>query len=176
MSTAVATYPSQMSFPWMQGEVVRKTSKRSSGSKQASRKKVQPGSQKSPESDRPDSLGTAAQGTAAQGTAALGIAVQGTAALGTAAATSQSSDVAPLTSSNVAQVNRPQVAVARVQALQPTAIVASPAITLADNQRVGEVKIGSVMMQLLKKYGITDEEISSVLATIAQENCEKLAS
>lgn len=171
MSTAVATYPSQMSFPWMQGEVVRKTSKRSSGSKQASRKKVQPGSQKSPESDRPDSLGTAAQGTAAQGTAALG-----TAAQGTAAATSQSSKVAPLTGSNVAQVNRPQVAVARVQALQPTAIVASPAITLADNQRVGEVKIGSVMMQLLKKYGITDEEISSVLATIAQENCEKLAS
>ena len=156
MSTAVATYPSQMSFPWMQGEVVRKTSKRSSGTKQASRKQVQPGSQKSPESDRPDSLGTAA--------------------LGTAGATSQSSVVAPLTGSKVAQVNRHQVAAVRVQALQPTALVASQAITLADNQRVGEVKIGSVMMQLLKKYGITDEEISSVLATIAQENCEKLAS
>ncbi len=156
MSTAVATYPSQMSFPWMQGEVVRKTSKRSSGTKQASRKQVQPGSQKSPESDRPDSLGTAA--------------------LGTAGATSQSSVDAPLTGSKVAQVNRPQVAAVRVQALQPTALVSSPAITLADNQRVGEVKIGSVMMQLLKKYGITDEEISSVLATIAQENCEKLAS
>ncbi len=167
MSTAVATYPSQMSFPWMQGEVVRKTSKRSSGSKQASRKKVQPGSQKSPESDRPDSLGTAALGT-------LGTATQ--AMVPSMAATSQSSAVAPLTGSNVAQVNRPQVAVARVQALQPTAVVASPAITLSDNQRVGEVKIGSVMMQLLKKYGITDEEISSVLATIAQENCEKLAS
>lgn len=166
MSTAVATYPSQMSFPWMQGEVVRKTSKRSSGTKQASRKQVQPGSQKSPESDRPDSLGTAALGTAALGTTALG----------TAAATSQSSVVEPLTGSKVAQVNRPQVAAVRVQALQPTALVASPAITLADNQRVGEVKIGSVMMQLLKKYGITDEEISSVLATIAQENCEKLAS
>jgi hypothetical protein len=145
-----------MSFPWMQGEVVRKTSKRSSGTKQASRKQVQPGSQKSPESDRPDSLGTAA--------------------LGTAAATSQSSVVEPLSGSKVAQVNRPTVAAVRVQAVQPTAAIASPAITLADNQRVGEVKIGSVMMQLLKKYGITDEEISSVLATIAQENCEKLAS
>ena len=156
MSTAVATYPSQMSFPWMQGEVVRKTSKRSSGTKQASRKQVQPGSQKSPESDRPDSLGTAA--------------------LGTAAATSQSSVVEPLTGSKVAQVNRTQVAAVRVQALQPSTAIASPTITLADNQRVGEVKIGSVMMQLLKKYGITDEEISSVLATIAQENCEKLAS
>lgn len=156
MSTAVATYPSQLSFPWMQGEVVRKTSKRSSGSKQSSRKQVQPGSQKSPESDRPDSLGTAAQSTAAS--------------------QSQSSVVAPLADSKVGQVNRPQVDVARVQTLQATALVATPSITLADNQRVGEVKIGSVMMQLLKKYGITDEEISSVLATIAQENCEKLAS
>jgi hypothetical protein len=174
MSTAVATYPSQMSFPWMQGEVVRKPSKRSSATKQASRKQVQPGSQKSPESDRPDSFGTAALGTAALGTAALGTAAQVVAP--SIAATSQSSVVAPLTGSKVAQVNRPQVAVTRVQALQPTAAIASPKITLADNQRVGEVKIGSVMMQLLKKYGITDEEISSVLATIAQENCEKLAS
>lgn len=159
MSTAVATYPSQMSFPWMQGEVVRKPSKRSSGTKQSNRKQVQPGSQKSPESDRPDSLGTAAQ-----------------VVVPTITATSQSSVVEPLSGSKVAQLNRPQVAAVRVQALQPTAAIASPAITLADNQRVGEVKIGSVMMQLLKKYGITDEEISSVLATIAQENCEKLAS
>lgn len=166
MSTAVATYPSQMSFPWMQGEVVRKTSKRSSETKQSSRKQVLPGSQQSSESDRPDSLGTAALSTAALGIAALG----------TAVATSQSSAAEPLTGSKVAQVNRPQGASVRVQALQPSTAIASPAITLADNQRVGEVKIGSVMMQLLKKYGITDEEISSVLATIAQENCEKLAS
>lgn len=51
-----------------------------------------------------------------------------------------------------------------------------PAVAIDRNQRVGEVRLGKVMMQLLKRYGITDDEISSVLATIAQEKCENLAS
>lgn len=51
-----------------------------------------------------------------------------------------------------------------------------PSVALQRDQRVGEVRIGKVMMQLLKRYGITDEEIASVLASIAQENCSTRAS
>ena len=49
-------------------------------------------------------------------------------------------------------------------------------LALRDGMRVGQVRIGSVMLSLLKKYGITDQEISDVLATIAREKCQSLAS
>jgi hypothetical protein len=39
-----------------------------------------------------------------------------------------------------------------------------------DGKRVGQVRIGNVMLSLLKKYGITDQEISDVMTAIAQEN------
>ncbi|MFO0944093.1 MAG: hypothetical protein U0930_25435 [Pirellulales bacterium] len=68
------------------------------------------------------------------------------------------------------------VAPAAIKLSKVEATVTVPAVAIDRNQRVGEVRIGKVMMQLLKRYGITDDEISSVLATIAQEKCENLAS
>ncbi len=102
--------------------------------------------------------------------------------------------------SRTTQSAQPRTESVRPEAQQPVAVVAIPSsqpivaepaaiklskvesvalvqpVAIDRNQRVGEVRIGKVMMQLLKRYGITDEEISSVLATIAQEKCENLAS
>lgn len=41
--------------------------------------------------------------------------------------------------------------------------------------RVGQAKMGHVMMGLLKRYGITEAEIQAVLSSIAQEQCQNLA-
>ncbi|MEZ6137901.1 MAG: hypothetical protein R3C53_23685 [Pirellulaceae bacterium] len=43
-------------------------------------------------------------------------------------------------------------------------------------RRYGEVRIGSVMIKLLKRYGITDEEIDQGLADYAQRTCRSAAS
>jgi hypothetical protein len=51
----------------------------------------------------------------------------------------------------------------------PRTSLASSSVALNASKRVGEVRIGLVMMKLLKSYGITDEEIAQVLNTIAQE-------
>ena len=40
----------------------------------------------------------------------------------------------------------------------------------------GEVRIGSVMIKLLKRYGITDEEIAEGLNNYAKKNCSRVAS
>lgn len=40
----------------------------------------------------------------------------------------------------------------------------------------GEVRIGSVMIKLLKRYGITDQEIADGLASYAQKQCQSSAS
>ena len=43
--------------------------------------------------------------------------------------------------------------------------------------RVGsDVRIGTVMLQLLKSYGITDEEIAAGLESYAKKNCSRKAS
>lgn len=53
--------------------------------------------------------------------------------------------------------------------------VANDPLPPREGQRLGQVRIGKVMMSLLKKYGITEQEISEVLATIALENSQGLA-
>jgi len=40
----------------------------------------------------------------------------------------------------------------------------------------GEVRIGSVMIKLLKRYGITEQEIADGLASYAQKQCQSSAS
>lgn len=45
-------------------------------------------------------------------------------------------------------------------------------ISLREGRRVGQVRIGNVMLALLNKYGISDQEISDVLAMVAQEEEE----
>lgn len=53
-------------------------------------------------------------------------------------------------------------ATAQSPALQPIATVKP----LTKKTRVGEVRLGAVMLALLKQYGITDEEIETGLAAI----------
>jgi hypothetical protein len=60
-------------------------------------------------------------------------------------------------------------------AIEPSPLVVGSALKatpIREAKRVGPVRIGSVMMSLLKKYGITDQEITEVLSSIAQENCQ----
>lgn len=40
----------------------------------------------------------------------------------------------------------------------------------------GEVRLGAVMIKLLKRYGITDEEIAEGLANYAKKTCRSVAS
>jgi hypothetical protein len=40
----------------------------------------------------------------------------------------------------------------------------------------GEVRIGAVMLKLLKRYGITDQEIADGLASYAQKQCQSAVS
>ncbi len=49
----------------------------------------------------------------------------------------------------------------------PAAENGSPLVKVrpAIKTRIGEVRLGSVMLALLKQYGITDEEIAAVLAS-----------
>lgn len=37
-------------------------------------------------------------------------------------------------------------------------------VSVSRKERTGEVRLGAVMLQLLKRYGITDEEIAQALA------------
>ena len=47
----------------------------------------------------------------------------------------------------------------------------------ASELRLGrEVKIGGIMIKLLKRYGITDSEIQEGLDRYAQRNCTQIAS
>jgi hypothetical protein len=56
-----------------------------------------------------------------------------------------------------------------------TALPQVPAAPLAVRGG-GEVRIGSVMIKLLKRYGITDQEIADGLASYAQKQCQSSAS
>ena len=59
-------------------------------------------------------------------------------------------------------------------ATSETPLASRPAANRAE--RVGEVRIGSVMIKLLKRYGITDAEIEQGLADYAAKTCTSLAS
>ena len=52
---------------------------------------------------------------------------------------------------------------------QPTARRVQPSVP---ERGAGEVRLGSVMIELLKRYGITDEEIAEGLANYAKKRCQ----
>lgn len=149
MSIVAVACPKQLSFPWMQTEVAVKSTRKST-----KRSRTAQSAQPRVELVRPVSQPSVAQPSVAQ-----------------QAVTQQSVAVVAIPSSQPIVVEPAAIKLSKVESVAPVQTVA-----LDRNQRVGEVRIGKVMMQLLKRYGITDEEISSVLATIAQEKCENLAS
>ncbi len=63
----------------------------------------------------------------------------------------------------------------RVECSTVAALPQVPAAPLAVRGG-GEVRIGSVMIKLLKRYGITDQEIADGLASYAQRPCQSTAS
>jgi hypothetical protein len=134
MSTAVATSPSQLCFPWMQSESPTSRTK-SSPHHRARNTKNQAIREQSREAQEQSPVNSAAS---------IPAVIQG---------------------EMDSKIEKVVVRTASANTLAPR-----------DGMRVGQVRIGSVMLSLLKKYGITDQEISDVLATIAQEKCQSLAS
>jgi hypothetical protein len=67
---------------------------------------------------------------------------------------------------NVPQPNVPQPNSTQPNSTQPNCPqLNSPQIaSAARKERTGEVRLGDVMLKLLKRYGITDEEIAAALA------------
>jgi len=61
------------------------------------------------------------------------------------------------------------------RAIQPTTRTAlgkeknQVSISVNRQERIGEAKLGTVMLALLKRYGITDQEISAELSAIASQ-------
>ena len=58
------------------------------------------------------------------------------------------------------------------EAIEPAQPLVSP-LTI---RGTGEVRLGTVMIKLLKRYGITDEEIAAGLSSYAQKQCQSSAS